>query len=49
MKFRPVVLTVLGCVLAVSAIAQTAQLSGIITDPSGKGIPDADIQIRNQE
>src|SRR5262249_13378889 len=49
MKFHSLVLIVMGGVLAVSAIAQTAQLSGIITDPSGKGIPEADVQIRNQE
>ena len=48
MKFRPVALVLIGCVLAGSAVAQTAQLSGIITDPSGEGVPDADIQVRNQ-
>ena len=36
------------CVVCVSAGAQTAQLSGIITDPTGKGIPEAGIQIRNE-
>jgi Carboxypeptidase regulatory-like domain len=34
--------------VCVSALAQTAQLSGIITDPTGQGIPEADIQIRNE-
>jgi uncharacterized membrane protein len=48
MTLRFLVMSLVGSVICVSALAQTAQLSGIITDPTGKGIPEADIQIRNE-
>jgi hypothetical protein len=48
MRFHPALLALTICTWAVSAFAQTAQLSGIITDPAGKNVPGADIQVRNE-
>lgn len=48
MIFRPFAIALVGCMLCASALAQTAQLSGIITDPAGTVVPEADIQIRNE-
>lgn len=48
MTLRFLKLSLVGCFVCASALAQTAQLSGIITDPTGKGVPEADIQVRNE-
>ncbi len=48
MLFRLALSALMTCALAVSALAQTAELSGIITDPTGGTVPEADIQVRNQ-
>jgi hypothetical protein len=36
------------CALGGAAFAQTAQLSGVITDPAGRNVPAAEIQVRNE-
>ena len=48
MTFRFLLLSLASCVACSSTLGQTAQLSGIVTDPSGKNIPAADVQIRNE-
>jgi Carboxypeptidase regulatory-like domain len=48
MRFHSALFALMNCALAVSAFAQTAQLSGIITDPSGQSVPEAEIQVRNE-
>lgn len=45
---RHLVLAVLACLVTSSALAQTAQIQGQVTDPQHAAVPNADVRVVNQ-